>query len=187
MSNIFNELSVLGSSLQNEASSLSEVVAKVANDVPGASGISVAISVFSVLGTIVIALSVLPQTIKTFKDRDTANISFLLFFLTGVATFFLTLYGIGLVTVYPNSFNFLADIVVDGAKASYVFNYQEWVAGFLVPGIFLIAGEFFASITSFAVAFIKLNNSLKAKKANLSESVYYERYIKPTLNLKGGK
>lgn len=174
--------------LQNAAASegYTKNVQDLAGLVPGASGISIAISVFSVLGTIVIALSALPQTIKTMKDKDTANISFLLFFLTGVATFFLTLYGIGLVTVPQNSWNFLVNVADNNGKAAFIFNNQEWTAGFLVPGILLIVGEFFACVTSFMVAFVKLNNKLKAKKAGLSEADYYEKFIKPTLKLKGG-
>lgn len=170
-----------------EAAKNMENYKALAEAVSGASGISIAISVFSVIGTIVIGLSSLPQTIKTMKDKDTANISFLLFFLTGVATFFLTLYGIGLVTVPQNSWNFLVDVGTGpGGKAMFIFNNQEWTAGFLVPGILLIIGEFFASITSFMVAFVKLNNKLKAQKAGLSEAEYYDKFIKPTLKIKGG-
>lgn len=156
-----------------------------ANDEAVASGISIAIAVFSVVGTFVIALSALPQTIKTMKDKDTANLSFLLFFLTGIATFALFLYGIGLVTVPTNSIVFLMGKTLDTNE--YVFNYEEWVAGYLVPGILLIIGELFASITSFMVAFAKLQNKSKAKKVGLSEADYYNKYVKPTLKIKGGK
>ncbi|MCV3754324.1 PQ-loop domain-containing transporter [Ureaplasma zalophigenitalium] len=153
-------------------------------DNSAASGISIAIAVFSVIGTIVVALSVFPQTIKTMKDRNTASLSFLLFFLTGLATTFLALYGIGLITVQTNSSNFLVGITTEGKG---IFNYQEYVAGFLVPGIFLLACEAFMAITSFMVAFVKLANQIKAKKAGMSELDYYEVHIKPTLNLKGAK
>ncbi|MCV3728731.1 PQ-loop domain-containing transporter [Ureaplasma miroungigenitalium] len=154
-------------------------------DSSAASGISIAVSVFSVIGTIVIALSVFPQTIKTMKDRNTASLSFLLFFLTGLATTFLALYGIGLITVKTNSSAFLVGVTSDTGKG--IFNYQEYVAGFLVPGIFLLACEGFMAVTSFMVAFVKLANQIKAKKAGMSELDYYEVHIKPTLNLKGAK
>ncbi|MCV3743467.1 PQ-loop repeat-containing protein [Ureaplasma sp. ES3154-GEN] len=152
-----------------------------------ASGASIAVSVFSVIGTIVIALSVFPQTIKTMKDRNTAGLSFLLFFLTGLATTFLALYGIGLITVDPKSSDFAKGSFVAEGKMQYVYNYQEYVAGYLVPGIFLLACEGFMAVTSFMVAFVKLANQIKAKKAGMSESEYYEIHIKPTLNLKGAK
>lgn len=156
------------------------------SDVP-ASAISIAIAVFSVIGTIVIGFSALPQTIKTLKDRDTVTVNFALFFITGVATIFLTIYGIGLVTVDPNSSTFLlknGENYVQTQTGEYVLNNSEWVAGYLIPGIFLIGCEFLCATTSFIVAFLKISNMRKAKQNNMSEADYYEKIVKPSLNLK---
>lgn len=152
-----------------------------------ATPISIAIAVFSVIGTIVIGFSALPQTIKTLKDRDTVTVNFALFFITGVATTFLTIYGIGLVAVDPNSAVFLIPNGNDFVKTTcgeYVLNNSEWVAGYLIPGIFLIGCEFLCATTSFIVAFLKISNMRKAKQNNMSEADYYEKIVKPSLNLK---
>ncbi|KEZ24023.1 Hypothetical protein, predicted transmembrane protein [Ureaplasma diversum NCTC 246] len=152
-----------------------------------ASGISIAIAVFSVIGTLVIGFSALPQTIKTLKDRDTVTVNFALFFITGVATVFLTIYGIGLVAVNPNSAAFLiqnGESYLMTKSGEYVLNNSEWVAGYLIPGIFLIFCEFLCATTSFIVAFLKLSNMKKAKQNGMSEADYYEKIVKPSLNLK---
>ncbi|WP_303922939.1 PQ-loop domain-containing transporter [Ureaplasma parvum] len=176
MLNVLNNVS--SSSLYSAGSiSINELVPETLT----ASGISIAISVFSVIGTIVIALSVLPQTIKTLREKDTASLSLLLFLLNGIATAFLTLYGIGLVTVHPNSFAFLVDI----KNGMYIYNREEWVAGYLICGIFLIMGEALCSVTSFIVLFYKVNNMIKAKKMGMSEQEYYEKQIRPFLKVKG--
>ncbi|WP_051675835.1 PQ-loop repeat-containing protein [Ureaplasma canigenitalium] len=150
----------------------------------GASPISIAIAVFSVVGTIVIAFSVLPQTIKTFKDRQTQGLSFLLFFLTGLATAFLTIYGCSLVAANPASYTFLIKDTLGKAYQTQdgflIFNYQEWVAGFLVPGIFLIGGELLCSITSFMTAFLIIYNKRKASSMGMTHAEY-------CLSLKSGK
>lgn len=184
MLNILNNVS--NSSLYSAASNAttqtgSNLINDLVPETLTASGISIAISVFSVIGTIVIALSVLPQTIKTLREKDTASLSLLLFLLNGIATAFLTLYGIGLVTVHPNSFSFLVDI----KNGMFIYNREEWVAGYLICGIFLIMGEALCSVTSFIVLFCKVNNMIKAKKMGMSEEEYYEKQIKPFLKVKG--
>ena len=184
MSNILSNVSsssLFSTAPSAAAENTSNLVSQLVPEAYTASGISIAISVFSVIGTIVIALSVLPQTIKTLRERDTASLSLLLFLFNGIATAFLTLYGVGLVTVHPNSLTFLRDI----QNGNFIYNREEWVAGYLVCGIFLIMGEALCSVTSFIVLFYKVNNMIKAKNMGMNEEEYYEKQIKPFLKVKG--
>ncbi|MCV3754326.1 PQ-loop repeat-containing protein [Ureaplasma zalophigenitalium] len=150
-----------------------------------ASGVEVATSVFSAIGTVLLALSVLPQTIRTLKNKDTAQLNFWLFLLTGLASAFLSIYGIGLTTVSPYSKVFaVGKFINEEGKTIFAFNYQRFIAGYLVPGIIMCVGSGFLAMTSFLVAFLKFKNKHNAKKMNLSESEYYQQYIVPELNNK---
>ncbi|MCV3734497.1 PQ-loop domain-containing transporter [Ureaplasma miroungigenitalium] len=143
-----------------------------------ASATEVATSVFSAVGTTLLALSVLPQTIKTLKSKDTAQLNFWLFLLTGLASAFLAIYGVGLATVSPYAKVFaVGKFINEQNETVLVFNYQRFIAGYLVPGIIMCVGSSLLSITALMVAFLKFKNARNAKSMNLSETDYYQQYI----------
>ena len=148
---------------------------------------SIAMSIFSLLGTFIIGFSMFPQTILTLKTKNTASLSLLLYLVMGIATLLLTIYGIGLVII-PNpethqavaeqlkagSFNFSGDAVW-GNDSWISAVHKNWISGYIVPGAALIFGEAICSITSFIIAFIKLANMIGAKKAGISELSYIQK------------
>ncbi|MCV3743465.1 PQ-loop repeat-containing protein [Ureaplasma sp. ES3154-GEN] len=154
-----------------------------------ATPIGIAISIFSVIGTILIALSAFPQTLKTMRDKNTTQLSFLLFLLTAIASSTLAIYGIGLMSVSPNAKTFIVGKFTDPTNNQwkYVFNYQSYISGFLIPGILMFIGSSFLGITAFMVAFLKLSNVKKAKKLGLTEQEYYDLHLAPKVNLKKQK
>lgn len=89
---------------------------------------SIAMSIFSLLGTFIIGFSMLPQTILTMRTRDTSKLSLALYLVMGIATLLITLYGIGLVII-PNpathsnvaisagSFKYSVEVVNNGAAS----------------------------------------------------------------------
>lgn len=146
---------------------------------------SIAMSIFSLLGTFIIGFSMLPQTILTMKTKDTAKLSLALYAVMGLATALITIYGIGLVII-PNpathsdiaisagSFRFTGEAVFSNESYRHACE-QNWVSGFIVPGAAIIFGELLCSTTSFIIAAIKLMNIIKAKKAGMTESEYVEK------------
>ena len=148
---------------------------------------SIAMSIFSLLGTFIIGFSMFPQTVLTLKTKNTASLSLLLYLVMGIATLLLTIYGVGLV-ISPNpehneaiayqlgagSFGYTG--AIDFANASWVEAvHKNWISGYVVPGAALIFGEAICSITSFIIAFIKIANMLGAKKAGISELAYIQK------------
>lgn len=148
---------------------------------------SIAMSIFSLLGTFIIGFSMFPQTVLTLKTKNTASLSLLLYLVMGIATLLLTIYGIGLVII-PNpehnqaiaeqlgagSFGFSGNESFDNSSwLSAV--HKNWISGYIVPGAALIFGEAICSITSFIIAFIKIKNMLGAKKDGVSELTYIQK------------
>ena len=127
---------------------------------------SIAMTIFSLLGTFIIGFSMFPQTILTMKTKDTAKLSLALYFVMGLATMFITIYGIGLCVVPQSQI-----APADGLSAK-----AEWVTGWVLPGAAIIFGELICSVTSFIIAFVKLNNMIKAKKAGMTEAEYVEKH-----------
>ena len=127
---------------------------------------SIAMTIFSLLGTFIIGFSMFPQTILTMKTRDTAKLSLALYFVMGLATMFITIYGVGL-CVIPESQVKAGDGLSQKAR---------WITGWVLPGAAIIFGELICSVTSFMIAFVKLNNMIKAKKAGMSEAEYVEKH-----------
>ncbi|GAA5414497.1 hypothetical protein [Ureaplasma ceti] len=160
---------------------------------------SIAMSIFSLLGTFIIGFSMLPQTIMTMRLKDTAKLSLPLYFVMGVATFLIFIYGIGLCVVPNPQWNTeavgttgksFADMIGPGSfhwdhakgananNSSWVFAcYQNWVSGFVVPGAAVIFGELLCAITSFMIAAVKIQNMISAKKAGVSEAEYVEQHF----------
>lgn len=145
---------------------------------------NIAMSVFSLLGTFVIGFSMLPQTIATFKTRETANISLGLYFLMGVATLLITFYGIGLCCVPTNIASIATDAYNAAGGASNALGWKEptmpiekdVISGYIVPGAAVIFGEIFCSVTSFMIAAVKIENQMRAKKLGISEAEYIAQY-----------
>lgn len=154
---------------------------------------SIAMTIFSLIGTFIIGFSMFPQTIATFKSKDTATLSLPLYLVMGIATAFITIYGIGLViipnpqTLSGNEQYELAKLIGAGSfsytgAANDVSNASwmdavktNWVLSFIVPGAAIIFGELICSVTSFIVAFLKLSNMRNAKKLGISEAEYVSR------------
>lgn len=142
----------------------------------GAMGI--AMSIFSLLGTFIIGFSMLPQTIATWKSRQTAGLNLLLYFLMGIATFLITLYGIALCIVPTNP---TTDYINSFPPETTVIKYPtsgSIIAGYIVPGAAIIFGELLCTITSFIIAGIKIQNMMGAKKAGISEQQYIDKMLR---------
>lgn len=61
------------------------------------SPLAICVAFFSIVGTLTIGISVLPQTIDTIKNQQTQTFSWLMYVFLVVGCFFLMIYGIGLV------------------------------------------------------------------------------------------
>lgn len=139
---------------------------------------AIAMTITSLLGTFIIGFSMLPQTIATFRTKQTANISLGLYFIMGIATLLITFYGIGLCVV-PTDIKAIADTLktqnsslitqafVDSLPTS-----DAVVTGYIVPGAAIIFGELLCAVTSFMIAGLKMYNQYKAKKLSITEAEY---------------
>lgn len=189
--------------------------------------LAICVSFFSILGTLTIGISVLPQTMETMRNRQTQTFPMLMYWFLFVGCFCLGIYGIGLVqagyntqagywsstntdyitkllsdngyitlvtgstTTYTltdnNTVQDAAEWLASNGKFGVVSGYSEFLispasyAGYAVndstPGGMLIIGEFFASITSAIVLWIKYDNQIKAKRAGLTEAQYCEKWL----------
>lgn len=119
--------------------------------------ISIAMSIFTILGTILLGMSVLPQVFMTLKTKQTAKLSLRLYLLLGIGTFLLLIYGIGL-AVIPQSGSGLG--------------FLDWLWSYRIPGIAIIVCEVICSTSSFFILGFKLSNKKKAKQLNLTEEEY---------------
>ncbi|MBQ5492443.1 MAG: hypothetical protein IIT78_01010 [Mycoplasmataceae bacterium] len=61
------------------------------------SPLAICVAFFSIVGTLTIGISVLPQTVDTIKNQQTQTFSWLMYVFLVVGCFFLMIYGIGLV------------------------------------------------------------------------------------------
>lgn len=147
-------------------------------------GMVIAMTIFSLVGTVLISFSMLPQTIVTMRTKQTANLSFGLYLLMGFATFLIFFYGIGLIMVPTD----IKEIVKNANSTTGIWeNYfsQNFIdklpdktgviLGYLVPGIAIIIGEVFCSITSFMIAYVKIKNKKAAAKLGMTEVEYIEK------------
>lgn len=151
---------------------------------------SIAMSIFSLLGTFIIGFSMLPQTIVTMKTKDTAKLSLPLYFVMGLATLLITIYGVGLCVVpNPKTHPDMVDVIGTGSFGGNHVDaaYKNWVSGFVVPGAAIIFGELLCSVTSFLVAFVKLDNMMKAKKAGMTEADYVEQHYGDIIRAEAAK
>lgn len=123
---------------------------------------SVAMSIFTIFGTCLLGISIVPQVFYTIKTKLTARLSMMLYIIMGIGTLFLLIYGVGLVII-PNDKD-----VLGGAN---------WIWSYLIPGIAIIIGEFICTSSCFSIVAIKLVNIIKSKKHNLSEIEYEEKFI----------
>lgn len=188
--------------------------------------LAICVSFFSILGTLTIGISVLPQTMETMRNRQTQTFPILMYWFLFVGCFCLGIYGIGLVnagwvsqTFYWSEENqaYIASLLTKNgidlntahtyaqevqyaielaypSSASWTFgptftyngieylavspaSYAQYAVGDSTPGGMLIIGEFFASVTSFIVLYIKYNNQIKAKRAGLTEAQYCEKWL----------
>ena len=62
---------------------------------------SVAMSIFTIFGTCLLGISIVPQVFYTIKTKLTARLSMMLYLIMGIGTLFLLIYGVGLVII-PN-------------------------------------------------------------------------------------
>ena len=123
---------------------------------------AIAMSIFTIFGTCLLGISIVPQVFYTIKTKLTARLSMMLYLIMGIGTLFLLIYGIGLVII-PNDSN-----VLNGA---------DWLSSYLIPGIAIIIGELICTSSCFIIVAIKLTNMLNAKKNKLSEIEYEEKFI----------
>lgn len=123
---------------------------------------AIAMSIFTIFGTCLLGISIVPQVFYTIKTKLTARLSMMLYLIMGIGTLFLLIYGIGLVII-PND--------------SSVLNGADWVSSYLIPGIAIIIGELICTSSCFIIVVIKLTNMLNAKKNKLSEIEYEEKFI----------
>lgn len=65
--------------------------------------LAICVSFFSILGTLTIGISVLPQTMETMKNRQTQTFPMLMYWFLFVGCFCLGIYGIGLVQAGYNT------------------------------------------------------------------------------------
>ncbi|MBR2651432.1 hypothetical protein IKD48_01265 [bacterium] len=123
---------------------------------------AIAMSIFTIFGTCLLGISIVPPVFYTIKTKLTARLSMMLYLIVGIGTLFLLIYGIGLVII-PNDSN-----VLNGA---------DWLSSYLIPGIAIIIGELICTSSCFIIVAIKLTNMLNAKKNKLSEIEYEEKFI----------
>lgn len=124
---------------------------------------AIAMSIFTIFGTCLLGISIIPQVFYTIKTKLTARLSMMLYLIMGIGTLFLLIYGIGLVII-PND------------KPS-ILNGADWLSSYLIPGIAIIIGELICTSSCFIIVAIKLTNMLNAKKNKLSEIEYEEKFI----------
>ncbi len=71
---------------------------------------------------ILIAISMIPQAIKSYKTKNVEDISFYMLFIIGIGTFLWVTYGI-LITSYPiiamDGFGFLVNLILIYMKIKY--------------------------------------------------------------------
>ena len=83
------------------------------------SPLAICVAFFSIVGTLTIGISVLPQTIDTIKNQQTQTFSWLMYVFLVVGCFFLMIYGIGLVeaggTIEGTYYSYYAPKGVSGA------------------------------------------------------------------------
>lgn len=148
-------------------------------------GMVIAMTIFSLVGTVLISFSMLPQTIVTMRTKQTANLSFGLYLLMGFATFLIFFYGIGLIMVPTDIKEIVknANSTTGGIWENYFSqNFIDKlpdktgvILGYLVPGIAIIIGEVFCSITSFMIAYVKIKNKKAAAKLGITEVEYIKK------------
>lgn len=212
------------SSIPSEAKDYIVLVSFMAGSLPSliSSPLAICVSFFSILGTLTIGISVLPQTMETMRNRQTQTFPILMYWFLFVGCFCLGIYGIGLVqagwvsqTFYYSNANqaYIYYLIMNylslhglhtldgGNTLSSVVNYlsstgpgtftydnttylsvspagyAQYAVGDSTPGGMLIIGEFFASITSAIVLWIKYDNQMKAKRAGLTEAQYCEKWL----------
>lgn len=119
--------------------------------------ISIAMTIFTIVGTIFLGFSVLPQVFFTLKTKQTAKLSLKLYLLLGIGTFLMLIYGIGL-TVIP--------------QAGSGQNFISWLWSYRIPGIAIVICEIICSTSSFITLSFKISNIRKAKKFQLTEEEY---------------
>lgn len=124
--------------------------------------ISIAMTVFTFVGTILLGFSVLPQVFFTLKTKQTAKLSLWLYLLLGIGTFLMLIYGIGL-TVIP--------------QAGSGQNFVGWLWSYRIPGIAIVICEIICSASSFLILSFKLSNMKKAKKLQLTEEEYEAKML----------
>ena len=64
--------------------------------------LSITMTVFTLIGTCLLGVSVIPQVFYTVKTKKTAKLSLMLYLVLTIGTFFMLIYGIGL-TVIPDA------------------------------------------------------------------------------------
>lgn len=124
---------------------------------------AIAMSIFTIFGTCLLGISIIPQVFYTIKTKLTARLSMMLYLIMGIGTLFLLIYGIGLVIIPNDKPNIL--------------NGADWLSSYLIPGIAIIIGELICTSSCFIIVAIKLTNMLNAKKNKLSEIEYEEKFI----------
>lgn len=125
--------------------------------------LSIAMAVFTLIGTCLLGVSVVPQVFYTVKTKKTAKLSLMLYLVLTIGTFFMLIYGIGL-TVIPDT-----GIIVGNLPP---ISHEVWLWSYRIPGILIIICEVICCSSSFIVSFIKVRNMIKAKKLNLTEEEY---------------
>ena len=87
----------MNSSIANMGASELAQVLVTAQGLAVISPLAICVAFFSIVGTLTIGISVLPQTIDTIKNQQTQTFSWLMYVFLVVGCFFLMIYGIGLV------------------------------------------------------------------------------------------
>ena len=83
--------------LDNSNTDKMQILLAISQGLAIISPLAICVAFFSIVGTLTIGISVLPQTIDTVKNQQTQTFSWLMYVFLVVGCFFLMIYGIGLV------------------------------------------------------------------------------------------
>lgn len=126
--------------------------------------IGIAITVFSLMGSIGLILGFTPQVIKTWKSKNTLHLSLLMWILIVVATIFFVIYGISFIGKYASESD---KNVTD-----------------LISGLSLIISNIVVFAEAALVVYLKLKHKKLAKESNISEEEVIKMELEKTFKEK---
>ncbi|AAT28072.1 SemiSWEET family sugar transporter [[Mycoplasma] mobile] len=114
----------------------------------------VALTVFSLIGSIGLVFGFMPQAWKTWKTKDARHLSLIMFILVNIAAVFFIIYGI----------SFL------GRFASPDVSMDQKISSDLIPGLSLLLSNLIVLFGSLVITYVKIKNLKEEKftKKNLN-------------------